>query len=520
MLKVLIIDDEPIIREGIKSIINWEKYGFSVCGEAVNGQDGLQKILDLDPDLAIVDIKMPVMDGLKMVEELRKQENYCKIIFLTAYSDFKYAQKAVELGIESYVLKPIEQNELVEKVCNTHEAIMHENKTQEFIDESISLSKDKILENLVHGQFDIKLTEKYNKLYGFNFPWKNYQVILIDLNNIQNNSISLKYNVKREVENFISENNYGFVFNIEKFIGILFKDVYLKSHLRVLTHLKKIIIEKCGVDCIISLGVHVANVIDVFKSYNNAYELMEKKFIYGHKKIIMDLSGENPLKFQDKAINNSFSLEGMLNNLYNAVDVNNMDYINDLLEELRYQFIINEYSEEAIKVNYTNLYTALVNKIKVGDMFLGDNNLDLNRTLDGICKASSLQELHGFIKYTITCISDELLKQRPSNYLQKILDYIDRNFNKNIKLETLASLFNYNSAYLGTLFKSYSGMPFNKYLDLVRIKKAKEFLKDGEKVSNAAEKSGYKDIDYFYKKFKKYEGISPSEYKEKCKNSI
>ena len=98
MFKVLLIDDEPIIREGLETIIDWSQHGFEICGEAANGRDGLEKVRHMQPDLLIVDIKMPVIDGLKLLEELRKEGNQVQALILTGYSEFAYAQKAVNLG--------------------------------------------------------------------------------------------------------------------------------------------------------------------------------------------------------------------------------------------------------------------------------------------------------------------------------------------------------------------------------------------------------------------------------------
>jgi two-component system response regulator YesN len=116
MYKVLIVDDEPIIREGMKKIINWNIYGYKVIGDAENGLDAYNKILTLNPDLCIIDIKMPEMDGLELISKIKECEINTKIIILTGYPEFEYAQKAIDLGVESYILKPVDPNILIEKI--------------------------------------------------------------------------------------------------------------------------------------------------------------------------------------------------------------------------------------------------------------------------------------------------------------------------------------------------------------------------------------------------------------------
>ena len=124
MFKVLIVDDEPIIREGLHQIINWEKYGFTICGQASNGQDALEKIYALHPHLLILDINMPVLDGLELLDLLRQEKRNIQAVILTGYSEFAYAQKALNLGAVGYVLKPIDEEELKKTVRKAYGAIL------------------------------------------------------------------------------------------------------------------------------------------------------------------------------------------------------------------------------------------------------------------------------------------------------------------------------------------------------------------------------------------------------------
>src|SRR5690625_7174618 len=113
MQKVLIIDDEPIIRKGLKSVISWADYGYEICDMGIDGRDGLNKIRLHNPDLVLLDIRMPGLSGIDLVHQVKKENYQCKFIILTAYSSFSYAQQLMGLGIESYLLKPIDENELI-----------------------------------------------------------------------------------------------------------------------------------------------------------------------------------------------------------------------------------------------------------------------------------------------------------------------------------------------------------------------------------------------------------------------
>jgi len=386
MLKVIFIDDEPLIRQGLKSIINWSQYGYVICGEACDGIEGMKKIIELSPDVAIVDINLPGCNGLKMLQALSEAGNKCKIIILSGYSEFKYAQQAVDLGVEAYLLKPIEQDELTEKIIKIHK--------------------------------DIYSSCKLNSC---------------DLNSMQKKLLNQK---------FIYSSSESIIPNIEE-----------------------------------------------------SYQSMEN--------------------FNSTSATDY--LQPLIDKLYIAIDVNNMITINTLLEEYRLFLIDLQLSEQDIKTCYIKLYTELINKIVLSNAEISSIIKIDNSVISGINKSKNLQYLNGYVKFKLVSISDELFQMRPDSMMKKILDYIYRNYQSDIKISTLAEVFSYNSCYLGKIFRKYTGKSFNSYLEAIRIEKAKYYLEKGYKVRNVSEMVGYKDINYFYCKFKQNTGCSPTTYKQSSK---
>jgi len=140
---------------------------------------------------------------------------------------------------------------------------------------------------------------------------------------------------------------------------------------------------------------------------------------------------------------------------------------------------------------------------------------DYDKIIYKIGDVKHIDHLYALIKEKLLKISFELLATRPrENVIQRVIDYIKNHYNTHIKLKNISELFHYNSAYFGQLFKETTGYPFNTYINMVRIDKAKEFLCQGLKVYEVAVQTGFSDVDNFYKKFKKYTGMSPSEYKK------
>lgn len=136
MIRVMIIDDEEIIREGLKTTVDWEELGCEIAGEAEDGESGYKAALTIKPDLIFTDIRMPGMDGLQMIARLREMKSSCKVIILTGFRDFEYAQEAIRQGAFRFLLKPVRTDEL--KLAIT-EAIKEIRSAR---------SKDEILNNL------------------------------------------------------------------------------------------------------------------------------------------------------------------------------------------------------------------------------------------------------------------------------------------------------------------------------------------------------------------------------------
>lgn len=165
MLKVIVIDDEEIVRSGIVMQTNWNAMDCMVVGEAADGEEGLCAVEKYHPDLIICDIKMPKMTGLEMLQKLREKGNETPVIFLTAYSDFSYAQQAIHLSASEYILKPFEDGKLEEVVSRIKEKIQNERKNQ----------NDKKTSNILNDEIITKKGDKSKYVSeSINFIVKNY----------------------------------------------------------------------------------------------------------------------------------------------------------------------------------------------------------------------------------------------------------------------------------------------------------------------------------------------------------
>ena len=194
MLKVLIIDDEPYLREGLKHIVDWNGNGFEICGEAQDGDEGYRKILELKPDIILLDIQMPGKLGLEILKDVRKNGIEGKFIIISGYSNFKYAQEAIKYGVKEYLLKPIDEDELLEIALKLKKEIEEENKRKnsknknkqallEYVLGQMILNKDakeyeEIIEDLKGASIQVALISNALNQYNFDNVLKIEDIIL------------------------------------------------------------------------------------------------------------------------------------------------------------------------------------------------------------------------------------------------------------------------------------------------------------------------------------------------------
>jgi Response regulator containing CheY-like receiver domain and AraC-type DNA-binding domain len=508
MLKVLLIDDEPIVREGLKTIIEWENNGFFICEEGIDGKDGLNKILQIRPDLVLIDIKMPGLNGIEVIKEAREQNFNGKFIILTGYSDFAYAKSAIKYDVSSYLLKPIDEDELLQIVKNLYSKICSEIKINKLIDDNIKISKNNLIKELMLGKENVHGLTEQLKDYNLNYEYDKFQVGLI---NFQQSSIVIPKELKLEayVKNMLQDERDIDVFIIDDTIGILIKgkeNLFSRNLINYLT--VKLSKDYGEFNILAAVGRIVSNLEDIKLSYYDAKGVVDRRFLYEEMNVVFfDEIYENNRELTLESIN--------IENIYTFIEVGDIEKINNYLNEIEIMIRESSLNSEKIRSIAINCFIEIKEKIVLNYSEYKNKIISNEGFIRKIYDARTLKNLISCLSNEFMNISKVICNTNSENTIKRILNYIDKNYSKDIKLETLAEIFNYNSSYLGKLFKTYTGENFNIYLDKIRIENAKNYLQNDLKVYQVSEKVGYKNIDYFYSKFKKYVGVSPKEYKNK-----
>lgn len=510
-MNVLIADDEQLVLEGLKCIIDWEECGFTLCGTAVNGQDALDKILSLVPDLVLLDIRMPKMNGIEVVQAAVEAGFSGKFIILSGVSDFKLAQTAMRYGVDFYLTKPIDEDELEQSVRTVHDLIEKESRTSRSYSQYRDRARDNILRDILLNTCDCRALD----LQDLDLQAGIYQVITYG--NYNQDTFYQEWNFS-DLMRVTNQDNHSFdILEVEQRKVILLKGNFAIARFEnMLQHYRTAPQKGSPFDSIfLTYGQPVSQIQDVHLSYQDVCQLEDRRFfcaqnqhVIGYDELHRHLSSTH-LFSQDRAPEYAEAFS-------NYIQSHNPTLITGTLRELSAYLTGCVAEITDIKHFLIDIYILVKQKIMQAFPHADLPFLANASVIILVEEKYYLYEIIAFLAEQFEMWMHSVGYSSGENVLDEVLHYIRHNYRENLKLETLAPLFGYNSSYLGRLFTKKLDVNFNAYLDQVRIAKAKELLEDrGLKVYEIAEQVGYSNVDYFHRKFKKYEGTSPAEYRKK-----
>ncbi len=516
MYTVLIADDEQNIREGLKYIVDWNALGFCICGETSNGEDTLHFILKENPDLVLLDIRMPRLYGTDIIRRAREEGYSGRFIILSGYSDFAYAQTAIRYGAELYLTKPIDEDELSAAAQKIASDLTRERNNQE----NFSLLKDKarhvILREIVTGSWPASHQNLLlpDRMAEMNLSADIYQVVICEDYDTPSADSGSRFAGLLKVTN---KDSLTFECFEEKTCEV----ILLKGSFAL--HKFRDFLERCEQDSsshtlsrssfFISYGHPVVSPEEIQLSYREALALQKRRFFCQQGQHILGVRDLPELT--DSLRPESHILEEYSGKLTDYLLSFNRSMVAETLFALE-ELLCRTDDIAAVKLFLTDLYLHIKEKVSLTYHTAAIPFPANAEAISHIGQCRHLYEIIRYISEMMEMIIDATGNPSRSTVLDDIQYYIDHNFRQNIRLENIAPLFGYNSAYLGKIFNKHFGESFNSYVDRKRIEHSKSLLQEKSlKVYEIAEAVGYKNVDYFHKKFKKYVGISPAEYRKK-----
>ncbi|MFT4106660.1 MAG: response regulator [Lacrimispora sp.] len=507
MSSLMIVEDEPIERTGLKLMIQANCPQISRIEEAENGFQALELFQKSIPDIVMVDINMPGINGLDTIKEMKKLSSRTRYIILSSYNQFEYAQSALLLGAEQFLLKPAKISELKNAIDNIIQKINAEQETE--------LKKSRLLTSVeeirpiveldcIYGLISGKSREEVQKLTAF---------LGLDVDtgfcfvcSYRQNPRYLLWKVKNALQE-VGLNCIGDLFHKELVFFVLGKNRMEMRKMAEVGKFVRMLLDELGrQECRIGIGTIYEIGSDLRESYKEALIAVKicdegSYSVYNNKSNTEADSGGNYDEVIAKIINEIKSVDeeaalSCTSEVLRAVMTNTYSF--KQLKENIYQFMILCMKE--IQRYYPRLESADYSKI----------------ILDEVMALEDHMAVETYIKIHLKAVMEETgdyNKEKSYQAVDRAFDYIDRNYKSNIMLEHVAEALNISPFYLSRILKKYKGKGFTDILSEKRVEEAKKLLSTDKSIKEITFEVGFNSQNYFSKIFKKYENCTPTEYR-------
>ncbi len=526
-MKIIIVDDEFLFRTAIKVSLDFESLGLEIVGEARNGREAIALVDNYAPDIALVDINMPVIDGLEFARYIRENNINTRIIFISGYDQFDYAKEAMHLGAHSYLLKPVDEEELKRELTE----LINEIEIDQFKVQELSMLKSQVKENIPflrerlvldilmghHDEADENLKKKMDYL-NIDMPYESFCVIVTDIIFNTEMDEELREAHRMTISNlyeklFMNAYNYQWTYDYKGRLTIILNVNEHCTEERLISKFRSIISAAYNSN---SLTVHIG-----ISNYYNDIRYTNT----GYKEALAALSYCNNE-------NKSFGFYSIISENGLEPIIINKEQRNELLISMRMgdsknvELILNKiFSKIAnhhlkiMYIKYIYMELSLICMEVISEF--GESEEYFSKWISQLYDEKNYNQKTEDISSWIKSVYFEIMKQIEQNRSSKsvalvneIKKSIELNYNKcDFSIEKIANTLYVNYSHLCYVFKRETKTTINEYLVQMRINKAIEFMDNGYKVvRNISEMVGFADSGYFSKSFKKCMGITPTQY--------
>jgi two-component system response regulator YesN len=502
MYKILIVDDESLERKALHTIIGDNIPLISRFEEASDGQWAIDKVKETQPHIVLMDIQMPRVNGVDAAREIKKILPSCRIILMSGYTYFSYAREAVSIGLQDFLVKPIDDDELISSIQALVDGLENERRetgSEENINEIYGYYEREFLDSQISGKTEqVKLSRYLDVLeiqeeffLGMILTRETKGTILRDKDLRSIREIASLCFVRDRV--IISENDdkVYILLMLTEFRANLVLQEQLNAFLSYLDESLKIPIR-------ISSGAIKSNSQQIFESFNEAFRAIgtENRISFYQHPQSPDVAFF-PINDEEKLCELLLKADRpnaivYMDSIYFWIDKNTKDLFQFKLRIYDLMVILNRRVRRALDPGDCIVYYRQINSLEAR----------------GEIKTYIISELHHLL--------DKLeihLSASSKIWKKKIQDHIEQNFKQSISLEDLAGIAGFSAPYLSRIFKSEFGMNFSSYVHSLRIREAKNLLRQSDlSIKEISYELGFSDSNYFARVFKKMTGINASQF--------
>lgn len=529
LFKMLIVDDEALARYAFRTLISKNFSNIEIVGEAESGSRAIEMAKNLRPDIIAMDIKMPGINGIEASEEILNLFPDARILVISAYDNFDYVQRALDIGVKGYLLKPFKKDDVIKKI-NKILSTMDDDKNKANISEQVE-SKIKtvkpfiereLISAIVSGNVDIDEIRSYMNFLQGDIDAGYFMLISFGQTYTENINESIRNKIFRDkVQNTVEKHlplfkkcifgnpvgNIVIAFILIK--GEIIEKTIVNEAMTVATEIKHRIKVITGIDAAIGIGKPYQDIKSFKDSFNEANVAV--------REAVKDNSIFHFNLYQNDSAKNLYSYPLVLENeLLEELRIGNSSRVKELASEMISNISSNSVDTVILKEYISMLIIVL--KRTVLQLGIGIDSLAATGLVSEISSIEERDELIFWCKtnvFKIVQIAEMLRQNKDVSKVKKVHDYVSKNFNKDITLEMVSEEAGLTPQYFSKVFKEETGKSFVEYLTEKRINFAINLLKStGKNIKEISNMVGYTDVNYFCRLFKKTTGTTPKHYRE------
>lgn len=530
MYRLLFVDDEALIREGVSENVKWEKYGYELAGSCENGKEALAFIRNNPVDVVLTDICMPYLDGLQLSGKIFENYPEIKIIILSGYDEFEYAKKAIRYGVKEYLLKPITAVELGEALAGLKEELDREKREKRRYSEmkvnyhkGRQLLYSEALMNLIMGSKTEQESQKELAELGIKLEAAVYRVAVAELDiyaktekigeSVKKESALMAFVLHNISQELVKQYDAGEVCQgRDQRTFIIFRSNKPAEMRQRIKNICEAIIHQMNqamqLSVNIGIGSYVHHIKDIYISSEEAEEALEYHYVLGGNRVLeMDAIRERK---------GQADLNGIIDRIHIHIKENDAKKLKEDFQLLEEVMRDNMYDRQSIGTVFVRIADMAEELDLLGDteaVHRGEKGQVVKEVLSaGDIKRASEILLHYCTKAGEGLESGKNVGGR--KYAVLAMDYIERNYGDcSLSIHSICSYLNISASRFSSIFKTVTGTTFMDILSSRRMQKAKELLAHTDlKNYEIAERVGFNDPHYFSIAFKKATGKTPTEY--------
>lgn len=509
---LMIVDDEAPVRKGISQFINWEAINCTIEDTASDGLEAIEKLLKLPVDIVITDIRMPEADGLYLAKYIYEHNPDIKVIILTGYADFSYAQSAIQFNVSDFLLKPISKEQVITAVQNAQKKIVSARQQKHMEQSNMAFLKDQLLQELTDHPGDeglaLRLTEYGVRLTG-------YYVLAFQLMDPEGEIASLKELVSARP----FEGCYRYTNVILSIYHRPEQNEAPEGFMKLCREIQEMGRSMYGMGISVGISGFHSSPGEYAKAVSEAIHALAQNFysadtIAKHEDYVSSRPGEMENSRRGPEEEVLTAMEALaLNDLETAIISRDFEAATSVVKSIFIRMKSRFAKSADVKNMCVMIYYAGFRALVKKGLVVPEG--ELLKRIEGSGDIFVLEEIiMEFLEYVkVSLMGSEGL----SRIVRQAMAYIDSHLASPLSLDDIAGEIPINPSYLSRVFKKETGQALTEYINLARIQRAKELLLDGTSLNyEVAEQAGFHDPAYFSAIFKKYTGMSPKEFKNQA----